>query len=62
MSEDRIKSTFKLGYSAKNARGVETLRIDATVTVADQSRKAASAHLASAVAGLMGPAQKQAEA
>jgi len=60
MGEDRIKSVFNLGYEAINAAGVKTLKITATVEVADQSPASASAHLAAAVAGLMTPATDQA--
>lgn len=62
MFNDRIKSEITIAYKATNSKGETTLEIKPiTIIVSDQSPASASAHLASIVAGVLAPAQKQVE-
>ena len=57
---DRITSEITIGYKTTNSKGVETIVMKpTTIVIADQSQKAASAHLLAILNGIAGPAKGQ---
>ena len=57
--EDRIKTISTFGYTAINGEGVETIKIEATVVISDQSQQGASKALINMVDGILAPADEQ---